>query len=94
MILWYILYHYSTCRIGYDTLVHGTCTFYIIILHVGLDMTLLYILYYYPTYRIGYDTLVYIEGLHLSGSMQAIIHIDYEAPFPHIACISATFVRK
>ena len=57
-------------------------------------MTLLYILYYYPTCRIGYDTLVYIEGLHLSGSMQAIIHIDYEAPFPHIACISATFVRK
>lgn len=44
--------------------------------------------------KFGYDTLVYIEGLHLSGSMQAIIHIDYEAPFPHIACISATFVRK
>ena len=22
MILWYILYHYPTCRIGYDTLVH------------------------------------------------------------------------
>lgn len=42
----------------------------------------------------GYNTLVYVEGLHLSGSLQAIIHIDYSAPFPHIGCISATFTRK
>ncbi len=45
-------------------------------------------------FRFGYDNLVYVEGLHLSGSMQAVIHIDYDAPFPHIACISATFVRR
>ena len=44
--------------------------------------------------RIGYDTLVYIEGLHLSGNVQAIILFDYEAPFPHIGWISATFTRK
>ena len=45
-------------------------------------------------FRLGYDTVAYVEGLHLSGHMQAIVHIDYDAPFPHIACISATFTRR
>ncbi|XP_003385799.1 PREDICTED: uncharacterized protein LOC100638002 [Amphimedon queenslandica] len=44
--------------------------------------------------RIGYDTLVHIEGLHLSGNVQAILLFDYEAPFPHVGWISATFTRK
>ena len=56
------------------------------------------ILYFYLLYcmlhRAGYDTRVYVEGLHVSGSVQAVVTLDYEAPFPHVASITATFVRK
>ena len=45
-------------------------------------------------HRAGYDTRVYVEGLHVSGSVQAVVTLDYEAPFPHVASITATFVRK
>ena len=45
-------------------------------------------------YRIGYNTLVYVEGLHVSGSIHAAVVIDKDAPFPHIASLTATFVRR
>ena len=45
-------------------------------------------------HRAGYDTRVYVEGLHVTGSVQAVVTLDYEAPFPHVASITATFVRK
>ena len=45
-------------------------------------------------HRAGYDTRVYVEGLHVSGSVQAVVNLDYAAPFPHVASITATFVRK
>ena len=44
--------------------------------------------------RAGYDTLVYVEGLHVSGSIQAVVTLDYETPFPHVASITFAFVRK
>ena len=47
-----------------------------------------------PPLSIGYNTLVCIEGLNLSGSMQAVVTLDPEAPFPHIASLTVTFLRK
>ncbi len=44
--------------------------------------------------RLGYDFDVVVENLNVTGSVQAVVVIDYEAPFPHIASITATFVRK
>ncbi|XP_064394544.1 uncharacterized protein LOC135341813 isoform X2 [Halichondria panicea] len=44
--------------------------------------------------KLGCSTLVYVEGLHVSGSIHAAVVIDKDAPFPHIASITATFVRR
>ena len=59
-----------------------------------LYMHILVYLLYCMLHRAGYDTRVYVEGLHVSGSVQAVVTLDYEAPFPHVASITATFVRK
>ena len=48
---------------------------------------------HYIISRVGYSTMVYVEGLHVSGSLQAVVAFDRDAPFPHLASITATFVR-
>ena len=60
--------------------------YFSLIIRIFLPPTLLH--------RAGYDTRVYVEGLHVTGSVQAVVTLDYEAPFPHVASITATFVRK
>ncbi len=48
----------------------------------------------YAPRRVGCDFDVLVEGINVSGSVQAVVNIDFEAPFPHISSITATFVRK
>lgn len=45
-------------------------------------------------HRVGYNTLIYVEGLHISGPVQAAVIIDRDIPFPHVSQVTATFCRK
>ena len=45
-------------------------------------------------FRVGYNTLIYVEGLYVSGPVQAAVIIDRDAPFPHVSQVTATFCRK
>lgn len=38
--------------------------------------------------------LVYVNGLYLSGTVQALIMVDSHTSFPHISKIAATFTSK
>lgn len=42
--------------------------------------------------NIGFD--IAVEDLQLSGTMQAILHMSMDVPFPHITKATMSFVEK